>query len=637
MLKTAVFCFSVPVVIFASANLKANETEVIEVLAPKGQLLLSTSNQANASIEEAFSFNLNRTIADHLVTLPGVSLNGQGGQFQSYSIRGFSRSRIRTEVDGIPIITDRRAGNSVSFIAPELLSSGQVIKGPSSAIYGSQALGGVVSLNTQMSDESSVKVEGQLNNQAMNLVWKSKNNGLSRGFAYQKSENETAANGVELNTEFERVSGVVRYQHQGDDLTTIISWLPSYGQDIGKSNNKFQLKEVSQYPEEIHSLTQVQISSISGWSAKLFHHYQNWDSETIRLEQYNALSKYQSHTLGGQWINQLLFEMFEGLALDNFDSYLGVDYLARKGVKINSRYDLLNSNPETNVSLIANKLEGSEDNLALYNKSSWSLGKANLSYSLRYDWIKQQGGEQQSDYDSQLNASFSIKYPLTESMNMELDIANGFRYPTLSERFFNGSTPRGFIQGNESLKPETSVGSQLVVNWQGYDNLSVYSAVYYYDLENYIERYRIDDEMLSYRNLTSASIYGFETELRWYQSDYVEHHFSYQQQAGEDKHSNTLDDLNPTKLSWTVIMEYGSWSFANSLIHYLKMDEVGGSESPRSSFELWNVSFEYQLSDKQTVDLIINNLTDQNYSASLDEDAALQPERSFRLSTTIRF
>ena len=127
--------------------------------------------------------------------MSGVSLNGQGGQFQSYAVRGFSRARIRTEVDGIPIITDRRAGNSISFIAPDLFSDVTVLKGPSSTIYGSQALGGVVSLNTQMSEQSTIKLEGKKNNSFKGLTVKHKQDDLALGIAYQSANNDNAANG----------------------------------------------------------------------------------------------------------------------------------------------------------------------------------------------------------------------------------------------------------------------------------------------------------------------------------------------------------------------------------------------------------------------------------------------------------
>ena len=69
------------------------------------------------------------TVADLISQSAGVNLNGQGGLFQSYNIRGFSRARIKTEVDGIPIITDRRAGNSIAFIPAELISEVYIQKG----------------------------------------------------------------------------------------------------------------------------------------------------------------------------------------------------------------------------------------------------------------------------------------------------------------------------------------------------------------------------------------------------------------------------------------------------------------------------------------------------------------------------
>lgn len=243
--------------------------ERIEILAPKQQLSFATGKQQAHFYDGRKSFNLNRTIADKLTTLSGVNLNGQGGQFQSYSIRGFSRGRIRTEIDGIPIITDRRAGNAISFIAPELFSDAMVIKGPSSSIYGSQALGGVVNLSTNMAPQTSLEITGQSGSELKAATIKHKVGKLALGLAYQNANNETAPNGAELNTGFQRTSGLIRYQDQQGGLTTTLSWLPSVGKDIGKSNSKYDNREVSEYPQEQHSLAQVQISSDQGWFSRI--------------------------------------------------------------------------------------------------------------------------------------------------------------------------------------------------------------------------------------------------------------------------------------------------------------------------------------------------------------------------------
>lgn len=307
-------------------------TEVIEVLAPKAEEAERSNYVRDVYLQDTVEPSLDRTIADRFATLAGVGLTGQGGQLQSYSVRGFSRGRIRTEIDGIPILTDRRAGNSVSFIAPELFGQALVIKGPSSALFGSQALGGVVSLSTDMYESTSANVTFQPDNEALNLTIKSGNTRWSKGIAYQRAGNEYAANGDELNTQFERVSGSLKYHKEEAGRVTTFSWLPSYGKDIGKSNIRYLTREVSNYPEEIHSLAQVQVTSDSGWWGKVFHHYQNWDSVTRRFEQSDAKNRYQSHTLGGQ------FSQENGLF--GADGRIGIDWLSRQGVNVVSHYQL---------------------------------------------------------------------------------------------------------------------------------------------------------------------------------------------------------------------------------------------------------------------------------------------------------
>ncbi|NTS76672.1 TonB-dependent receptor plug domain-containing protein [Catenovulum sp. SM1970] len=270
-----------------------------------------------------------------MTTIPGGTLNGQGGQFQSYAIRGFSRSRIRTEVDGIPIITDRRAGNSISFISTGLLYAVQVQKGPSSVLYGSQALGGVVNLSTAII-EPSLEASVSFNNNAVNLTAKNvfdiKDDQVRAGLSIQQAKQDESANGEALNTEFERVSSKISFDTQFLDIDTRLTWLGSIGQDIGKSNNQYPETEVSNYPSEEHSLTQLQLNHVEGGTFKLFHHYQNWDNQTDKIDRYLSLNDYQSHTMGAQWLNSL--------TINNIDSYVGIDWLARKGVDINNQNQL---------------------------------------------------------------------------------------------------------------------------------------------------------------------------------------------------------------------------------------------------------------------------------------------------------
>lgn len=602
------------------ASAQADTPEIITILAPKPLMVMKTSEKVIDGNEFAEFSGLNRTIADQLIAIPGVSLNGQGGQFQSYAIRGFSGGRILTEIDGIPIITDRRAGNSASFIAPDLIESVRVIKGPNSALYGSQSLGGVVSLSSQMDNNTQFKVSTQVNNDAVTVSLKQQHGSLGAGIAYQHSNNDTTPDGEVLNTQFERLSGLLRFTQYNENVTTHISWIPSYGKHIGKSNLNFPQVAVSEYPEEFHSLAQIHLQSRSDWSAKLFHHYQNWDSATLERQGMEALTQYQSHTLGAQWLNNV-----------DPNTLIGFDWLARKGVKIDSQYWLSEDHDSHQQVSIANSIYGDEDNLAIYSNSQWQWGTKRINSTIRYDWLKQSTQDSDSVSDAQLNASLSVSVPLTSSLMLVANIANGFRYPTLSERYFNGQTPRGTLKGNQGLVAETSVGSELAFNWQASESVTIYTTLFDYDLDNYIERYRLSDDIFSFRNLPVGVLRGLETQLLWYVNDGLEHQLSYQYQYGDDGLGNPLADVAPKRLSWRAKWQLGDLSLQQSLIHYSSQRDVATSEIGRDSATVWSLSMEYQVNSRQTVSLIIHNVNNQSYYGSLDENAALQPGRNASL------
>jgi hypothetical protein len=80
------------------------------------------TGQGTRSVTRQEQISLALSPADLMVAIPGVAASGQGGLFQSYSLRGFGRSRIRTEVSGVPIITDRARATRYPFYPQRLLT-----------------------------------------------------------------------------------------------------------------------------------------------------------------------------------------------------------------------------------------------------------------------------------------------------------------------------------------------------------------------------------------------------------------------------------------------------------------------------------------------------------------------------------
>ena len=638
--------------------------EVIQVLAPKSQFL-SELDSAAEFVNHSLMGRFNQTIADDLSLHPSVSLNGQGGQFQSYSIRGFSKGRIRTEVDGIPIVTDRRAGNAASFIASDLVSSALVLSGPRSTLYGSGSMGGVVSLSTEGHD-SGIKLTTQPQNDALAVTFTRQKDLLTQGLSFEKSGNTEDFDSNELNTQFKRISALHRHTVQLSDYTVTTSLLTGIGKDIGKSNIRFPDREVSLYPEETHVLSQLHVSAQSGWQGKVFHHYQNWDSVVDRIDRYQSQSDYQSHTLGAQFI----------APVDEFDLDVGLDWLSRKGVRISSAtrfykapfdgIDAVNIERSSGVSyqesasgqektpdqkvvaglaadvtvgseIQQSYLNGEEDQVGAFLKGQFNGGQMRFDWGLRYDWLKQV-----SVYDHFLSGSAALSYSFNKAWELNVNVANGFRSATLSERFFVGPTPRAYVVGNPELLPEQSKGIEFGLNHSlGFDwSLSV--CGYYYQVDDYIERVQLVDErpddlqsfdsVLSYRNTESATIRGVEAAFSWHINDGLEYRFSYQKQQGLDEKDARIDDIQPQRIDTALILNTERFSWLYRVSYQPKVESYGPSELPREQVWLHNLGLDYHWSADISAQLNITNLTNQAYFGSLDKNAPIQAGRTLKLA-----
>ena len=82
----------------------------------------------------------NQSLANLFTTHPQVGFNGQGGLFQTISIRGLSRWRIQTLLEGVPIHSERRAGNTAEFLPPSMVGASYVMSGAASSAVASSAV-----------------------------------------------------------------------------------------------------------------------------------------------------------------------------------------------------------------------------------------------------------------------------------------------------------------------------------------------------------------------------------------------------------------------------------------------------------------------------------------------------------------
>jgi len=94
-------------------------------------------------------------VADLLRYEAGISMVNSGSRFgnSSIAIRGISGNRIATEIDGVPVAEQFNVGSysnsGRNYVDPELIKQVEILRGPASSTYGSDAIGGVVSFVTK--------------------------------------------------------------------------------------------------------------------------------------------------------------------------------------------------------------------------------------------------------------------------------------------------------------------------------------------------------------------------------------------------------------------------------------------------------------------------------------------------------
>lgn len=607
---------------------QANEIETLTVSYARNLKSLDDSRTSDNTVlfPELLS-SKQRSIADMLTQAAGVSLNGQGGLFQSYNIRGFSRARIKTEVNGIPIISDRRAGNSLSFIPPAMISQALIQKGPQSSLYGSGAMGGVVSISTNEIDESLFSYSFQPQDNAQQFFSRINFNDIAASISHRQADNATSANNSnssrQLNSQYQQTAASLSGEFTWKNIDILASTLYSRGEDIGKSAITYPEQRISNYPKDNHLLSQISFSSSDNWQLRLYQHQQHWQTNVVRLisnqiDRIN-LTDYQSDTYG----------LYAAYQVDN--SIIGIEWLSRENIDINEK----EFNQAHQQLWQKDLVNADENNIAIFALHDWHLHDLTLSAGARFDQIKLKQ-YQQNKRDNYSSFSLSANYRLSNKTNMNVQVANAFRFPSVSELFFAGQTPRGNTQGNPNLSAEKSIGVQFSLKHSVTSNLQVNINAYHYDVDDYIERYRVADTRF-YRNQDDVTIRGIELQSDWKINQHWHSQLAFQWQQGSTQQNTTIEDGIPKALKWSLQWQGDKLSIRQHVNYQFSQKNVAATELPQNNELIWNTAVDYQVNKQLKLIFSLLNLTDNLYKASRDEDAAYQPGRQVRFSGTWRF
>lgn len=188
-----------------AAATPVHEFDRVQVTATRAaREIADVPNTVSVIDREQLDDHLVRDIKELVRYEPGISVTSSYGRFGigGFRIRGLDGNRVRIQTDGIAVSDAFSIGSfsnaNRNFVDLDTLKQVEIVRGPSSSLYGSDALGGVVSFITK--DPSDYLGEGKNSYFGLKLGYDGSWNGLFAG--------ATAAFGGD------RWSGLVAFSHR---------------------------------------------------------------------------------------------------------------------------------------------------------------------------------------------------------------------------------------------------------------------------------------------------------------------------------------------------------------------------------------------------------------------------------------
>lgn len=398
----------------------------------------------------------------------GVSDGAAGG----ISLRGLSggTGRLMVLIDGHPQYMGMM-GHPIADAYQSLMAErAEVLRGPASVLYGSNAMGGVVNIVTRRMQEDGVRTDVDMGYGSYNtLQTEVTNRARVNGFTSVVSASYNRTDGHRRNMGFEQYGGYAKLGYEFSKAWSIRA-------DVNVTHfNASQPGQTTSPMEDAdqhvtRGMTSFAVENSYERTSGALSVFYNWgrhkinDGYTVNPDDNSNPKEYlfnsRDDMMGVSWYQGV--RMFKGNRLT-----VGVDYY-RFGGRAWNRYTAGERAGE--CSEIADKVQ---HEVAGYVDFRQHIGnRVTIDAGVRYDHHSHVGGE----WIPQAGVSLHLPY----SLELKVSVAKGFRYPTIREMYM-------FPPQNPDLKPERMWNYEIALSQRLLDGrLSWGVNLFYIDGENLI-------------------------------------------------------------------------------------------------------------------------------------------------------
>jgi len=520
-------------------------------------------------------------VADVLSSYPGVQFarNGGAGNTTSLFIRGANTNQTAVYVDGVRIESQSGSGGFTWQTLPlAQIDRIEILRGPAAAIYGSDAIGGVVQVFTRRGEGAFQPYAGV---------------GAGTYNTYQVNAGFTGAQ-----AQWDYAVGATKEKSQGFNVkqgnNSDIDGYDSHSETarLGLQINKdhkleatlLQSRMDAQYDsssvEDDHNVEIIQTTGLN-WTAQWTPGYQS--KLLLTRSRYDYItqpgSKYATNTV----LRNYVFQNDYSMDIHRFQANL------------ERREDALD-----NTSTTPAGTERSQNALAL--GYGLMLEQHSLQLNARHDT--------DSDFGDKNTAQAAYAYELNDAWQLRASAGSAFRAPTLFQRFYK-------YGGNAGLEPESSDNIEAGLKY-AYQNDSLSLVAYRNRISNLIDYFYATGECNCYENIDHARLQGLTLSVA---TRYRDVNFSGSYDRLDAKNTDTGKALarradNSLKLAadtqWQAWQLGGEWQWVD------KRFDDKANKTVMPSFQLFNLWGQRQIDKDFSLLLRLNNAFDQSYQLAND-------------------
>jgi hemoglobin/transferrin/lactoferrin receptor protein len=603
-------------------------------------------------------------MVDVLKQLPGVDVSGEGPFRGLPVIRGMDSNRVLILVDGQRLNNAREstefAGMQPGLVDLSMVDHIEVVRGPSSVLYGSDAIGGVINIITKQ--QAFHQDVFQLGGAA----------GYEYGDAARSNRGHAEVNGAGDRTTFH----VGASAFEANDYSSPEGVVPNSGmkQRSFDGNLRFLVGESSVLRFDTQ-VTQTRDVGFPGFDPKT----SGVDISFPRFDRNKYAVTYEAGPFAG--LNGLSVTTYyqtvvkESKRNFSFGPTFFLNNFTRSdinssGLNAQSSADFASQRVTFGLDFYQDSLHdqttesspfGSDNDVAVPDSDQRGYGlyaqdEITLSprFQLgigargdRYTFVSKDDAHYQgSPFDVNETAgsgNISARYQVTKNVALTAVVGRGFRAPNIQERSFFGLATTGdtYIQQNPNLKSETSLNYELGFKVR-YARYSGGFNIYQNNVKDFIglaflgKDPQTDLDLAQFRNTDRATIRGAEFQLESYLSDAWTAFGNVTYIRGtDDKTGEPLPLIAPVKGVLGVRYQQPRWWGEFDTRMVARENRVATGFEPTPGFAVIDLRGGYELAAGLMLQAAVENVGNVAYHEPFN--VRLEPGRNVKLSVGYKF